>query len=156
MKFSTIFLFLGMMLLLQSCTSIEGPEHAVKVAVSDIDGKSHVVERYDNIAILDHSLQKSQSNIFSGKMSSNKLSIERAGSSLTDVDTLDVWIMIRNRTNHNQQIEVRTSFFDSMGRPMDDVTGWTRMYLSPNSLNTYRTTSVKRVSDYYVEIREGQ
>ena len=145
-----------MILILQACSTIEGPEHGVKVAVSNIDGKSHVVERYDNIAILNHSLQKTKTGMFSGGRSSNKLSIERAGSSLTGTDTLEVWIMIRNRTNYNQQIEVRTSFFDSMGRPMDDVSGWSRMYLSPNSLNTYRTTSVKQVSDYYVEIREGE
>ncbi len=147
---------LFLMLLLQGCTAVEGPEHGVKVAVSNVDGKAHVVERYDNIAILNHSLQKTQTGMSSSKKSTSKLSIERAGSSLTEMDTLEVWIMIRNRTNHNQQIEVRTSFFDSMGRPMDDVTGWSRMYLSPNSLNTYRTTSIKQVSDYYVEIREGE
>jgi hypothetical protein len=156
MKFSNYFKFLGVIFVLQGCSTIEGPEHGVKVAVSELDGKAHVVESYDNIAILNHSLQKTQTGFFNSGRNSNKLSIERAGSSLTDVDTLAVWVMIRNRTNHNQQIEVRTSFFDSMGQPMDDVSDWTRMHLSPNSLNTYRTTSVKQVSDYYVEIREGE
>ena len=115
-----------------------------------------MVEKYDNIAILNHDLQKTKTGFFSGGQSKNKLSIERAGSALTENDTLEVWVMIRNRTNHDQQIEVRTSFFDSMGRPMDDVTAWSRMYLAPNSLNTYRTTSTKQVSDYYVEIRVGE
>ncbi len=156
MKLNNYFQLFAAIALLQGCSTIEGPEHGVKVAVSDVDGKAHVVERYDNIAILNSSLQKTQTGLFNSNRNSNKLSIERAGSALSSSDTLDVWVMIRNRTSYNQQIEVRTSFFDSMGRPMDDVTAWTRMHLSPNSLNTYRTTSVKQVSDYYVEIREGE
>jgi hypothetical protein len=122
--------------------------------------------RYNSVAIIDKSLQdwshprkkflfweveESEKNV-------GKIAAESTNSRRTSTGTLEVWAVIRNRTNYPLQIEGRTTFFDRDKVPCEEPTAWQRLYLQPNSAVTYRDFSTKlhEVNYYYIEIREGR
>ena len=87
-----------------------------------------------------------------------KIAVESTGSRRTLSGTLEVWALIRNRTNYPLQIEGRTNFFDAQQAPSDMSTAWKRIYLPPLSVTTYKAQSLQvyDISYYMVELREGR
>lgn len=118
--------------------------------------------RMNSVAILDKNLQTSYvyENSLTGKKeygSSGKIAIESTGAKRTSTGTLNVWALIRNRTDYNLTIEARVSFFDSNKIPIEGPTMWFKINLTPNGLNNYKEFSVNNtnISYYYIEIREA-
>jgi hypothetical protein len=103
----------------------------------------------DTVVIIDKALQTQQSG---------KLAIERSGARRAPTGTLEVFAVIRNRTDFPQQIELRTQFFDSNGAPVEGPTAWKRLTLDSQSVNSYTEYSVgtSSIAHYYVEVREGR
>ena len=100
--------------------------------------------RFNNASITDPSLR-------------GKVAIQNTGSSRSATGTAQVWVQIRNRTDYAMQLEARTQFYDSHKAPIGKPSGWQRVVLSPNTIQTYRENSVSTdVSHYFVEIREGR
>jgi len=87
-----------------------------------------------------------------------KVAVESTNSRRTPTGTLEVWAVIRNRTDHPLQIEGRTQFFDASQAPIENPTAWQRVSLPPNSVATYKecSTRVHDVAYYYIEIREAR
>lgn len=126
--------------------------------------------RYNSVAIIDKSLQKWDGKVFdppwtehisSGPKEENKrskIAVESTNSRRTPTGTLEVWTVLRNRTDHPLQIEGRTQFFDQTKAPVEGPTAWKRVFLPPQSVATYKelSTKVGEVHYYYVEIREGR
>ena len=86
-----------------------------------------------------------------------KVAVEKIDSRRTPAQTVEVWAQLRNRTDYTLQVEGRVQFFDAKETPIEGPTGWTRIILPPNGINTYRgySTKIKDIAYYYIEIREG-
>lgn len=111
--------------------------------------------RLNTVQIIDDGLQQWQ-----GKDSQrwSKISVESTNSRRTATGTLEVWGVLRNRTDYPLQIEGRTTFFDQYEVPSEKPTAWRRVMLPPNGVTAYKELSVgtNDIAYYYIEIREGR
>ena len=126
--------------------------------------------RYNSVGIIDKSLQDWGGPVFDPPWSSmfvggrkerdkkSKIAVESTDAKRTPTGTLEVWTVLRNRTDSPLQIEGRTTFFDAGKAPVEKPSAWQRVMLPPQSVATYRDYSTKTddVSYYYIEIREGR
>jgi hypothetical protein len=75
----------------------------------------------------------------------------------TDTDTVQVIASIVNCTDYPLTVEARTQFYDEQEAPIENVTAWDRVMLSPRSTSVYRASSIgTTVASYTVELREGR
>lgn len=124
--------------------------------------------RYNTVVIVDKSLANWNGKLFDppvlgyiwpqekGKRS--KLAVESTDARRTATRTLEVWAVLRNRTDFPMQIEGRTHFFDDNKVPVERPTAWQRVYLPPQGVDSYweRSTRTDEVTYYYIELREGR
>jgi hypothetical protein len=105
--------------------------------------------QYDQVVILDRSLQNDRAG---------KLAVERQGARRNPTGTVKVIAQFRNRTDFNQAIEARVSFFDNEFVPVEKPSAWSRIILSPNGTGTYEesSTMTSDVAHYLVEVREAR
>jgi uncharacterized protein YceK len=161
---------LGSLLLLAGCSTIEvkeGPAPGVRVEAPRLPQTGI---RYNTAVIIDKSLENWDGKVFDPEWSGmfrkgamerrrrSKIAVESTDSRRTATGTLEVWVVLRNRTDYSLQLECRTQFFDENKLLTDGPTAWQRIYLSPQSQETYRefSTKTKEVNYYYIEIREGR
>ena len=86
-----------------------------------------------------------------------KVSVQRNGVRATPTGFLEVWVVIRNHVDYPLQVQARTSFFDAGGAPAENPTAWTRVHLPPNSIGTYKESSISDLSsNYVIELQEGR
>lgn len=86
-----------------------------------------------------------------------RIATENQGARRTPTNNLEVFAVFRNRTNFDQQLQVRARFFDSDQVPLGDATGWERLFLSPLSVGNYKTQSLSPSAAYYlIEVREAR
>lgn len=142
-------LLIGTALALTGCKSVNVNEGAMPGARVDDDRAPDARLNLDTVVILDKALQDRRAG---------KIAIENSGARRTATGTLEVYAVIRNRTDHPQQIEARTQFFDDVKAPIEGPTMWQRVYLDPQAVAAYRemSTRVQGISHYYVEIREAR
>jgi hypothetical protein len=165
-----LILFLSLIVSFLGCSTVdvrEGPAPGVRI---DDSRAPNAGIRYNTAVIIDKSLQQWDGKVFDPSWSSifssspkerdrhSKIAIESTNSKRTPTNTLEVWAVLRNRTDYPLQIEARTQFFDSNKVPIEGPTAWQRVHLPPQSLDTYREFSTKtgEISYYYIEIREGR
>lgn len=132
-----------------ACSNVDTSEGArAGVRIND-DRTPDARLNLDTVVILDKALQDNKAG---------KLAIENSGARRTATGTLEVYAVIRNRTDHPLQIEARTQFYDADQVPSETPTSWERLYLDPQSVVAYKALSsgVHNVAHYYVEIREGR
>lgn len=142
-------LITAFLLPLSACTQIDKNEGARPgVRINDARAPDARVN-LNTVVILDKSLQDRKSG---------KIAIESSGARRTDTNTLEVYAVIRNRTDFSQQLEARIQFFDQDGVPTEGPSAWQKIYLDPQSVGAYRekSTGVQGVDQYYVEIREAR
>jgi len=86
------------------------------------------------------------------------VAVERTGARRTPTGTLEVWAQLRNRTERPIAIEGRTQFFDSDLGPCEGPGAWKKVFLPPNSVDTYKTLSrkIQSPAHYLIEIREAR
>mgnify|MGYP001402997557 CR=1 FL=1 len=120
-------------------------------------------EQYDQVVFIDHKLNRIElAKIFANTVISNertivKVTAERFGSKRTDTGTLRAWTVVKNRTDHDLQVEGRVIFFDQDLIPLGDTTAWKRMHIPANGIGTYRDSSLSfDASHYVIELREGR
>jgi len=151
----------GMLVFLMcaACTTTqiyEGPSPGVRI---EHPSAPNAGIRYNSVAVLDRNLQTSyvyeNGKIDHGHV--GKIAVENAGARRSPTGTVEAWAILRNRTNYQQVVEGRVMFFDQSKGPLEGPTEWQRLFLPPNSINTYKefSTSVTEVGYFYIEIREG-
>lgn len=87
----------------------------------------------------------------------NKLAVEDIGSGRTATGTLSAWLVVRNRTSYPQSVELRTTYYTADRVPMEDASEWQRVHLSPNSIDHYRSQSIRAdAAHFHIEIREAR
>lgn len=136
------------LMLLAGCQTPYQEGAQMGVRVNDVNAANARVQ-YDQVVILDKVLQNSKNG---------KIAIEAQGARRTATGTLQVIVTIRNRTDHNQVLEARTSYFDSGFAPTEKPSGWSRIFLEPNGVASYTESSmgVANVAHYYVEVKEAR
>lgn len=111
--------------------------------------------RLNSVTIIDNGLQ-----FWEGKDEDRwtKLAVESTNSRRTPTGTLEVWGVLRNRTDFPLQVEGRTTFFDQQQVPIEGPSAWQRLQLQPNSVAAYREYSIatSSVAYYRIELREGR
>ena len=114
-------------------------------------------KRGDNFVQLNQVLILSDSLERVGLMNTRgKIAVEQNTANRTATGTLEVAALLRNRTDHNLQLEARTRFFDESKIPSGRESQWKRLFLEANSLAGYREYSLYPEAAYYqIEIREA-
>jgi len=140
--------------LLSGCTTVIQEGAAPGVRVQDERAPQAGI-RLNTVNIIDDHLQKWQ-----GKEEErwSKITVESTNSRRTPTGTLEVWGVLRNRTDYPLQVEGRTTFFDQYEVPVEKPTAWRRIMLPPNGITAYKefSTRMDEVAFYYIEIREGR
>jgi len=99
--------------------------------------------RWNSVGIIDDKIAK-------------KIAVEQTNARRTATNTLEVWALLRNRTDYPLQIEARVQFFNANKEPIEGPTAWKRIYLPPNGIQKYFEYSTRTdVNYYYIEIKEG-
>ncbi|MBR9906934.1 MAG: hypothetical protein GYB30_02660 [Gammaproteobacteria bacterium] len=114
----------------------------------------------NTIVFIDHSLNRTDitKTMFGEKVSNTvKVTLDRSGMSNTATGQLEVWTMIRNRTDYDLQIEGKALFFDANQAPLMDESMWRRVFVPANGTAIYKETSLNNRAEYFlVELREGR
>ena len=153
---------------LSGCSTIdvpEGPSRGVRVRHSRAPQAGI---QLNSVVIIDKSLQDWRGKVFDPpemeyiwpqeKHKRSRLAVESTNARRTATGTLEVFAVLRNRTDRPMQLEGRAHFFDKDEVPCEKPSAWQRMYLPPQSVAMYkeRSTNIYDVAYYYVEIREGR
>lgn len=126
---------------------------------------THPVQRtqplqMNSFSFIDHGLNRTYitKSLFGEKSNTTvKVTIESSGVRNTPTGTIEVWAMLRNRTDHDLQIEGMTSFFDNGQAPLDDRSAWKRVYIPANGTALYKESSLSNLAQHFmVELREGR
>jgi len=140
----------------------EGPSPGIRVP--------GVGGRQDIVVVLDKSLQNWDKTEFSptcwsllpfGRKERDryaKLAVESTRAGRTATGTVEVVAVLRNRTDHALQVEGRTQFLDDNNIPVEKPSAWQRVFISPQSSEAYResSVSVQEVKHFLIEVREGR
>jgi hypothetical protein len=142
-------LLLGVMVALAGCNAVNRDEGARLGTRIDDARAPEARINLDTVVILDKSLQDRRSG---------KIAVESSGARRTETGTLQVHAVIRNRTDHPQQIELRATFFDELSVPVEGPTAWQRVYLDPQAVAGYKELSARidGIAHYYIEVREAR
>ncbi len=111
--------------------------------------------RYNTVNIIDDALQTTQERRNGSTHISTKLVVEGYGSTPTATGGREVWAVLRNLTDFQQNLEARVTWYDENERPVDGPSAWTRIFVTANGAETFRSLSVTPgATAFYVEIRE--
>ena len=81
-----------------------------------------------------------------------KVAVESTGANRTATNTLEVFAVFRNRTQYDQQFQVRTQYFNADRSPYEGPNEWQTIFLPANGTQTYRTYSRGvGAAFYYIE-----
>ena len=128
-------------------------------------GGSHPVQRtmamgMDTIVFIDHELNRTDiRKSFTGDqlIDTVKLTVESSGVRRSATGTLEVWAVLRNRTDYDLQAEGKTQFYDNGQAPLTDQSAWKRVYIPANGTSVYRESSLNQLAEHFiVEVREGR
>lgn len=114
----------------------------------------------NSVVFIDHNLNRTDiTKTFMGEKVTNtvKVTLDRSGVNNTATGQLEVWTMIRNRTDYDLQIEGKALFFDANQAPLMDESMWRRVYVPANGTAIYKEVSLNNQAQYFlVELREGR
>lgn len=87
----------------------------------------------------------------------NKIVVRNAALSINASGTTRLDVGFANCTDFPLQIEVRAQFMNESGVPLEQASGWKRVFLQPRTLSQYfeSSTSDQSVGSYLVDVREG-
>lgn len=116
----------------------------------------------NSFSFIDHSLNrtyitKSLFGTIENTDTTVKITIESSGVRNTPSGTIEVWAMLRNRTDYDLQVEGMASFYDNGQAPLDDRSAWKRVYIPANGTALYKESSISNLAQHFmVEFREGR
>ena len=130
---------------LAGCATEEPPEGGVR-----IDQQNNIHPALNSVRVIDDNLAR---NVSATKIST-VLDVEGTFVSTTPTGFKKITVQLRNKSNVSIPIEVRNSWYDANGVPVDSAQSWTHMFLQPQSMVTYEQSASKLTSaQYYVEVR---
>jgi len=113
-----------------------------------------VAHKMNSVVFVDKSLNFVKNGGFvSNEVNVIKLTVDKHGSKALPSGSMEVWAVIKNHTDYDQEIQVGTQFYDIDQAPSEFEAVQQRMFITKNSTKTYRQTSVKQNMKFYrVEI----
>jgi hypothetical protein len=134
------------------CHGVEGAAPGTRLR-PEASGQAAI--QMNSVGIVDRSLQPWGGG---NEMTRGKIAVESTNSRRTLAGTLEVYAVLRNRTNEDLQIEGRSMFFDEAQLEAEQPTAWKRVFLGASSTVTYRESSLRTngIAYYYIELREGR
>jgi len=102
-------------------------------------------------------LESDQQFVLLDKSIEDKFSFHNAVTRRVENGRLEVIVDIRNRTDHNQALDISTLFRDEQKVALRDETAWARHLFGPNQTRAYRAVSIdSRAACFTVRLREGR
>ncbi len=119
-----------------------------------IDNQNNVSPTLNTVRVIDSSLARYKNKWHDV---ASVLDVERVNLSRSETGFTRISVELRNKIGADIPLEVRTSWYDSSGRPVDSAASWTRLFAQPMSMALYeQVSSSPAASQYYVEVRAAQ
>ena len=84
-----------------------------------------------------------------------RVAIQSTGTARTPTNTLEVNCVLRNRTDYEQRMMIRTQYFGEERNPNEGPNEWQTVIIPQNGIQTYKTYSAGiDATYYYIEIQE--
>lgn len=139
---------LGALFLLAGCTT-SPPEGGYR-----IDNQNFVNPTLNTVRVIDGSLARYINRRYEVR---SVLDVERVNLARSQTGFPVISVELRNKTGIDLPLEVRTSWYDASGRPVDSATSWTRVFAKPMSMVPYEQVSTSpSATQYYVEVRGAE
>jgi uncharacterized protein YcfL len=137
----------GSIMLLAGCTaSIPPPEGGYR-----IDNQNNVSPTLNTVRVIDSSLAHYRNKNYAVR---SILDVERVHLSRSETNFPRISVELRNKVEAEIPLEVRTSWYDASGRPVDAAASWTRVFAKSMSTVLYEQVSTSpSATQYYVEVR---
>ncbi|MEX2285391.1 MAG: hypothetical protein WEE89_23095 [Gemmatimonadota bacterium] len=85
-----------------------------------------------------------------------RFTVEQTSAARSATNTLIVKAEVRNRTEADTKLSLRTRFYDAQRQPVEE-SSWAVLYVAKRGLKTYETSSTRTDAVfYYVEVMEGR
>lgn len=119
-----------------------------------IDNQNSVSPTLNTVRVIDGSLAYYKNKRYEVR---TVLDVERTNVSRTETGFSRISLELRNKSEGEIPLEVRTSWYDASGRPVDAAGSWTRLFARPMSVALYEHVSASpAATQYYVEVRGAQ
>lgn len=145
----TIATLAGAASLLAGCTTTPAPEGGYR-----IDQQNYTRPALNTVRVIDGSLAHYQNRKWEVR---SILDVENVVITDTATGFKRISVELRNKADAEIPLEVRNSWYDSSGRPVDAASSWSRIFVKPMSVALYeQVASNPSATQYYVEIRGAQ
>jgi uncharacterized protein YcfL len=142
------FLLVGSALLATGCKTT-APEGGIR-----IDQQNAVRPALNSVRVIDTDLARYKNRKWQVR---SVLDVENVVVSNTGTGFKRVSVELRNKADVEIPLEVRTSWYDDAGRPVDAAQSWARVFAKPMSMALYEhVASNPAATQYYVEVRAAQ
>lgn len=119
-----------------------------------IDQQNSVRPTLNTVRVIDGSLANYKNRKWDVR---SVLDVENV--TLTDTGTgfKRISVELRNKAGEDIPLEVRNSWYDANGRPVDMASSWSRLFAKPMSTTLFeQVSSNPTATQYYVEVRGAQ
>lgn len=149
LRTKTFYTTMAAALLVGGCTNAPRPEGGYR-----IDNQNSVSPTLNTVRVIDGSLARYKNRQYEVR---TVLDVERINLSRSQTGFSQISVEFRNKAEFAIPLEVRTSWYDASGRPVDAAASWTRVFAQPMSMALYtQTSSSLTAGQYYVEVRAAQ
>lgn len=116
-----------------------------------IDNQNYVRPTLNTVRVIDSTLAHYKNRRYDVR---SVLDVEGVHLSATETNFPRISVELRNKIEAEIPLEVRTSWYDASGRPVDAAASWTRVFAKPMSVVVYeQVSSNPAATQYYVEVR---
>lgn len=144
-----IFTALAGLTILGGCATAPMPEGGIR-----IDQQNHARPALNSVRVLDTDLAQYRNRKWQVR---SVLDVENVVLSDTGTGLKRISVELRNKAGEEIPLEVRTSWYDAGGRPVDAAQSWTRLFAKPMAMVLYEHVSTSpAAAQYYVEVRAAQ
>lgn len=119
-----------------------------------IDNQNYTRPTLNTVRVIDGSLAHYKNRRYEVR---SVLDVENITVTDTGTGLPRISVELRNKADFEIPLEVRTSWYDASGRPVDAAASWTRVFARPMSMALYEHVSSNPAAEqYYVEVRAAQ
>jgi uncharacterized protein YcfL len=136
-------------LALTGCETAPPPEGGYR-----IDNQNAVNPTLDTVRVIDGDLARYKDRKYQVR---SVLDVEHVTLSRTETGFPRISVELRNKSAYPIPLEVRTSWYDGSGRPIDMASSWGHVFAQPMAMALYEQISIKPDAvHYYIEIRGAE
>lgn len=119
-----------------------------------IDNQNDIHPELNSVRVIDGELAGYKGMHFKVR---SVLDVENVTVSTTATGFKRVSVELRNKGKDPLALDVRTSWYDDQGRPVDAAQSWSHIFAKPMSMAVYEQSSKSlAAAQYYVEVRAAQ